>query len=190
MEFFPDASSHPATASSEDSPSPGAGALGCLRATTGGGRHSPLLAPVLPDGCHAGLRGRSSALLARLLGDDHSVLCESSQPGWGVPSGFCIPRKGQALSQPRAASGSSFLGGGHRPLWCLLAAQGTYFPDPRFPALLWALSPPAQPAGRMNTVGFWEGERGKWGLPAWTKKSLGKDHTEIRLVEPQRQGVD
>lgn len=108
----------------------------------------------------------------------------------GCPLDSAYPGRARLCPNRGLLLGAPSLGGGHRPLWCLLAAQGTYFPDPRFPALLWALSPPAQPAGRMNTVGFWEGERGKWGLPAWTKKSLGKDHTEIRLVEPQRQGVD
>lgn len=43
LEFFPSASSHPATASSQNSPSPGAGALGHLRARmeAGGGPLSP-----------------------------------------------------------------------------------------------------------------------------------------------------
>lgn len=102
----------------------------------------------------AGSRGRSRALLARLLGEDNSILCEfSSQRGWGALWALRA-REWPALSRQRG-----LLLGAHswqdEPRWCLLAACSVR----AFPRLH---QTPCSPLGPVTA-----------GSAAWTHKHSG-----------------
>lgn len=60
------------------------------------GRHSPTWPLRFRTAVTAGSRGRSSDLLARLLGEDSSVSCELTAVCMGLSSGLCVPMTGPA----------------------------------------------------------------------------------------------
>lgn len=60
------------------------------------GRHSPTWPLRFRTAVTAGSRGRSSDLLARLLGEDSSVSCELTPVCMGLSSGLCVPVTGPA----------------------------------------------------------------------------------------------